>query len=340
MAHTRQISTTAQALFRVFIQPTVSVAPATPRAASFIRPSAAPTIFIPALTPHNQRRAASKYRPPVERSKPYDEEIGSIYINLIDEEGVFRPRQRLRTVLNDMDRIMNHLVQLDAPTEESEHPFPVCKIVAKTALREQERTKARLKAKKNPDELAKTIELNWAVSPNDLQHWMKRLKEFLQEGRRVEVAMGPKKRGRKATMAEASHVLETVRQTVAEVEGAKERIEPEGQLGAIMVLSFDGPKVDEEAKKQRIQQEKEMEVAENAANGKKDQPKVSRWKVKEEERRKQAEAEKLEKERIAFEEERIRQERWQRQQAMGGGRYNQGFDAFGRAGYGGGTWGR
>lgn len=288
MAQTRHISTTTQALFRVFVQPTIAAAPSTPRAASsLLRPSTAPTagvLFAPAFTPHNQRRTAIKYRPPVERTTPYDEEIGSLWINLVDADGVFHPRQSIRKVLDDMDRVTNHLVQLVPAQEGAEFPFPVCKVVAKSVLREQERLKEKQRAKKTPDELAKTLELNWAASPNDLQHWLKRLKEFLQEGRRVEVVLGPKKRGRKATPEEIENVLQSVKDTVAEVPGAKERIEPEGEVGGILVLSYDGPKQPKE--------EKQKEAPAEKANEGQDKPKVSRWKIKEEERRKQAEAEK------------------------------------------------
>ncbi|KAF9630367.1 putative translation initiation factor protein [Lasiodiplodia theobromae] len=298
MAHTRHISTTTQALFRVFVQPTIAAAPSTPRAASsLIRPSTAPTagvLFAPAFAPHNQRRTAIKYRAPVERTTPYDEEIGSRWINLVDADGVFHPRQSIRKVLDDMDRITNHLVQVVPAQKDAEFPFPVCKVVAKNVLREQERQKEKQRAKKTPDELGKTLELNWAASPNDLQHWLKRLKEFLQEGRRVEVVLGPKKRGRKATPEEIENVLQSVKDTVAEVPGAKERIEPEGEVGGILMLSYDGPKQPKEEKKkeEKKKEEKKKEApAEEATEGQ-DKPKVSRWKIKEEERRKQAEAEK------------------------------------------------
>ncbi|KKY27799.1 putative translation initiation factor [Diplodia seriata] len=357
MAHARHISATAQALFRVFIQPTIAVAPTTtPRAASsLLRPSAAPAIFIPALSPHSQRRTAAKYRPPVERTTPYDEEIASIYVNVVDEEGVFRPGERLTHVLAAMDRVTNHLVQLSPPLEGSEHPFPVCKVVSKSALREEERAKARLRTRKTIDDLTKTIELNWAVSANDLQHWLKRLKEFLEEGRRVEVVMGPKKRGRKATPEEAEHVLQSVKETVAEVAGAKERTAPEGELGAIMTLFYDGPKeglkerqkqIQEEKQKQKqMLEEKELErlkrkqkqIQEDgqekpaeSATGQQNQPKVSRWKIKEEERRKQAEIEKAEE--AEAEKVRLQREAMQQQREALGGGYGQG--GYGQGGYG------
>ncbi|EOD46752.1 Translation initiation factor 3 [Neofusicoccum parvum] len=279
MAHARHVSYTTQALFRVFVQPTLSAS--TPRAASRIRPSfsIAPTAFAQ-LPP--QRRTAVKYRPPVQRKTPYDEAIGTQLINLVDQDGVFQPGVRLRLALASFDRTLNHLVQVGVSPEDSEYPFPVCKVMSKSELREQERAKAKQKAKKSADELTKTIELNWAVDQNDLQHWLKRLREFLEDGRRVEVVMGPKKRGRKASPEEAQAVLDSVKETVAEIKGSRERAQAEGEVGGIMTMFFEGPEQpkEEKQKEEKVEEENEDE----------NKPKVSRWKIKEEERRKRAAA--------------------------------------------------
>lgn len=290
MAYARQLSCTAQALFRVFVQPTISVA--TPRAASRIRPQLSIAPAFVQLPP--QRRTAIKYRPPVERTTPYDEEIGSRFVNLVDTKGVFQPRQRLDHILYSMDRDMDHLVQVAVAEENSEHPFPTCKIVSKEQLREQDRAKEKLLTRKNIDDLAKTVEINWAVDHNDLEHWLKRLREFLDEGRRVEVVLGPKKRGRKASMEEAQAVLDRVNETVESVQGAKERVPAEGEVGGIMTLLLEGrsqSKEEKQKEKEKRREERERRKAEREAmkaNG--EGPKVSRWKVKEEERRKKAAA--------------------------------------------------
>ena len=66
----------------------------------------------------------------------------------------------------------------------------------------------------------KTIELNWAISENDLALKLKQLEQFLDRGRKVEVMLAAKKRQRKASEEEASAVMQKLRDKVEEC-GAK-----------------------------------------------------------------------------------------------------------------------
>ncbi|EKG20495.1 Translation initiation factor 3 [Macrophomina phaseolina MS6] len=283
MAHARYIASTAQALYRVFIQPSISTSALRATTTSSLRPTLPVTPSFIRLPP--QRWTAVKYRPAARPESPYDEKICSELINLVDSEGVFHPGVPLISTLQTFDRASHHLVQVDVSPEDSEHPYPICKVVDKATLREQERQMAKTKTKKSAEELTKRIELNWAISANDLNHWLKRLKEFLEEGRRVEVIVGPRRRGRKATTEEARAVLDRVKEAVEEVKGAKERIPAQGQFGGIMIFHYEGLEKPKE-------KEEKVENHEVRGNEGDKMPKVSRWKIKEEERRKKAEEEK------------------------------------------------
>ena len=96
----------------------------------------------------------------------------------------------------------------------------------------------------------KNLELNWAIAGGDLKHRLEKMKQFLGEGRKVEVLLGPKKRGKKASVEEAGGVLKAVREAVGECRGAHE-VKREGEVGAVMTLVFEGKKVEKEEKEQK-----------------------------------------------------------------------------------------
>lgn len=104
---------------------------------------------------------------------------------------------------------------------------------------EKERRKA-----KNPSQTTKYLELNWAIDQNDLQHRLGKLRQFLMEGRRVEVFLAKKKKKmRDATVAEGSATLEKVRECVTGVEGAREMRAMEGKFLERATLFYEGKRV-------------------------------------------------------------------------------------------------
>ena len=134
-----------------------------------------------------------------------------------------------------------------------EEQIPVCKIVSKKeAHQQQERRKNEAKEKRKASAVTssvKTLELNWAIDPNDLAHRLDRIQEFLSEGRKVEIILAAKKKGRKANAEECEGVLQKIRTVVKGIDGAKEERPMEGKLGGFSTLSFAGrpPKVQREA---------------------------------------------------------------------------------------------
>ena len=69
------------------------------------------------------------------------------------------------------------------------------------------------------------------------------MKKFLKEGRKVEVTLGPKKHGRKATPEEANAVFKAIENAVADCKGARET-KREGEVGGIMTVVYEGKKVE------------------------------------------------------------------------------------------------
>ena len=88
-------------------------------------------------------------------------------------------------------------------------------------MREVEKAKQKA-ARMSGGPSTKTIELNWAIDGNDLNHRLNRIREFLEKGLKVEVIMAPKKKGRKATEEEGQRLIERIKGVMGEVEGARE----------------------------------------------------------------------------------------------------------------------
>ena len=173
--------------------------------------------------------------------------------NTLLDEG--EPRTRY-DVLKSIDKKTHRLVQL-SPDEEGKDPryaIPVCKVISKKEMYEQDRRK-KTQAKEKAKESAKvgsvkTLELNWAIDGNDLGHRLERVAEFLGEGRRVEIVLAAKKRGRKASTAECEGVLKRIEGVAEEVRGASVLKALEGKVGGFgtMVLQGKAPSVSAQAK--------------------------------------------------------------------------------------------
>ncbi|OTA91797.1 hypothetical protein M434DRAFT_396982 [Hypoxylon sp. CO27-5] len=178
------------------------------------------------------------------------------------------PPQRIESVLRSLDPKTHTLVMVAPPphqphTLETHEPHAaVCRIIdnaaAEAAAAEAEK-QARRKAVDT-----KELELSWSIAGHDLQHKLRRLREFLEKGLNVEIIMAKKKGGRKATVEEAERVVAQVREAVASVDGAKESRKMDGDVGGLARLFFEGPS---EKKRRRKKQEQEQAQAQAQAQG-------------------------------------------------------------------------
>jgi translation initiation factor IF-3 len=60
----------------------------------------------------------------------------------------------------------------------------------------------------------------------------------------VEILLGPKRKGKKATEQEANAVMQAVKDAVAECKGASE-VKSEGTVGGVLTIVFEGRKIEE-----------------------------------------------------------------------------------------------
>ncbi|KAI5359031.1 Putative translation initiation factor 3 [Septoria linicola] len=248
MSRIRHTSSTVQALYQVFVVPALLQS-----SASRTLPKQLPASSLTRSQPRLARPFSSttsclaKTRVAEERTQKWNEEISARIIQLVDPETnkLSEPVTKF-DILNSLDQKTHRLVQL-SPDQPGNRSFvPACKIVSKKETYEAEkRAKEAAKEKKRVQKVVsgeglKTLELNWAIDQNDLGHRINRIKEFLGEGRRVEVVLAAKKRGRKASKEECELVLERIQDAVKEVEGARQRDAMSGKLGGFVTMTFQG----------------------------------------------------------------------------------------------------
>ncbi|KAL8680383.1 MAG: hypothetical protein Q9186_003412 [Xanthomendoza sp. 1 TL-2023] len=184
-----------------------------------------------------------------------DEGIRAREIQVVASDNTLQPPTTLKYSLASIDRQTQLLVQVGekihprfddapAPEEGQRDPrpkIPVCKVVDKKSHRQAEVQKA--KAKKSPSALAKEVECNWNIGPHDLDHRLKRMRDFLSEGKRVEVVFGKKRKGwthrKEVTEDHAGGLVRFIRDNAAQVEGFKEWKDMEGKAGGELRMYFE-----------------------------------------------------------------------------------------------------
>jgi translation initiation factor IF-3 len=222
-------STTSQALFNLFIRPTLSSSRARHSSLHYYsqyplqQPSQWRSISVYAKAKPTVTTKTMLKGNPMAGLDPtkviLDEQIGFRTAHLVTTEGSFQEPTPLRDLLSDIDRSTHVLRKVGTAAD----GIPVVKLVTKESLREEAKAKARQKTVKKTDDLTKQVELNWAITDNDLSYRMEWLRKFLREGRRVEVLIAPKRGGRRATKDEIQALLAKVRQEITDAEdGAEE----------------------------------------------------------------------------------------------------------------------
>ncbi|KAI1312966.1 hypothetical protein F5Y03DRAFT_339834 [Xylaria venustula] len=114
----------------------------------------------------------------------------------------------------------------------------ICRIV--DTVGEAKAAKAAEREAKQLAQQSKTLEINWSIAPHDLSHKMKRLEGFLRKRMRVEIILARKKGTRKATAEETHALAEKIREAVTSVPNASEYRRPDGNVGGVLRMFFEG----------------------------------------------------------------------------------------------------
>lgn len=203
----------------------------------------------PSFQPLVQRRSINRYAKVVpaanhipsplnDPSHPIDEAIRSRMVNLVTPQG-FVPNQSLASVLHPLNRKEQLVRQVSVDPRSN---LPIVKIVRKQALLEEHQNRLKLLSlttNKTPDSIKKELDLSWTIDRiNDLQHRLRKLREWLADGRPVEVLIAPKRKARLCESSECEELIAQVREAAARVEGTRELKEMDGKIGAHVILYF------------------------------------------------------------------------------------------------------
>ena len=151
-------------------------------------------------------------------------------VQMVQEDGKLGPVQQLTSVLDNLNREEEHLVQVSPPDEK--RPTAVVKIFKRADLIRQkvEKKKAMQKQQKVMKEREpKQMELNWAIGPHDLDIKLGQLEAFLDKGKTVEIILAAKRKQRKATLEEGEGVLTKIRERLMKID-AREVKPMDGQV--------------------------------------------------------------------------------------------------------------
>lgn len=195
----------------------------------------------------------------------------------IDNSGNSQGLRPLPELLRHLDRenFQLHCINPQVSGDPTVDPF-IVKLTPITRIddlrvRARER-KAQDKAnKRKPANTRKEIEFTWAVSEYDLGHRLKRIREFLEKGYRVEITFRVKKKMAKQTLAHMEELVEKLERKLARW-GREER-EKEGEIGRSMTLNWVGVEKEkhlrglEEKEDEYLKLEEEMEREEAEERG-------------------------------------------------------------------------
>lgn len=213
----RNLLSTTQILRRVFFPPLETTR------TQFLRPRTIPT--------RTQLRLSSNSAD-VKRSKEIiDENIQAPFVQLVNAQGKLEPPTTLRDALNSFERPGNYLLQVSPG---SFGKPPICKVINRKEKYQHERSMVKDKQAKKRAE-PKKLELNWAIDHHDLSHRLKQLANFLDKGRKVDIALVKKKGKRWPTKDETQHVMDSVKRAIEEA-GAVEHKPMEGEPGRMVLM--------------------------------------------------------------------------------------------------------
>ncbi|KAI0166785.1 hypothetical protein GGR52DRAFT_74086 [Hypoxylon sp. FL1284] len=228
-----------------------------------------------------QRKPSASAREGAFQGRPTGHKIPYRWVRIASRSGFLSQARRLEAVLASLDPTQYTLVMVapppePAPSDDSssepassadfpDPPAAICRVVNTAEAVDAAAEAARARRRKLVE--TKEVELTWTIAGHDLNHKLRRVREFLLRGRTVEVMVARKRPSRPHDEAQAKSILSAIHDTVAAVDGAREVRAMDGDLRYQARLFFEGPPYVPKAKK-KLQRKAEKEAeAEAEAEG-------------------------------------------------------------------------
>lgn len=172
---------------------------------------------------------------PIEKAFVLNKNIPTTFVQQIEDGKLLSP-ERLDLLIESLDPALDVVRCL----QKNEEPTPcvvqvTTRAALKTMLKEREAKMAQTE-KVRRDLKPKQVELNWAISSNDLNLKLSSISKFLEKGKRVEILLANKKKQRKASPEEAQNVIQSIEKMLSDMEGFKELKPREGKVGAQLLM--------------------------------------------------------------------------------------------------------
>lgn len=165
---------------------------------------------------------------------PRNSQITAKWISVVDEFGKMKGTFLTEDVLSDFDFDTKSLVTVVEGNLADGRP-PLCKVMDRSTLRKNEFAAVKKKKKKAPP--VKVIEISWSVEKHDMETKLRRIKEFLMKGYKIDVLLKMKRKGRDVTTEEGEKLINDIFDAVKEA-GGKEQRPSEGDLLGTMEFWF------------------------------------------------------------------------------------------------------
>ncbi|KAI9671480.1 MAG: hypothetical protein M1831_004389 [Alyxoria varia] len=203
-------------------------------------------------SPHNsqQNRFLHRYRKPTGQDPnivspfadpkyPLDEAIKSRLVHLVSPNGEFRSNLDLHSLISRADKQSGRRERFVRQVHVDRDGVPVVKFVSRKELQESAQLHAKVRSStKAGGENLKELELSWAIDEGDLPYRLRKVEEWLREGKNVQVALFRKRRGNQADENESQKLVDSIVSAASAVGASLEGNAIEGSLGGDAVLRF------------------------------------------------------------------------------------------------------
>ena len=170
---------------------------------------------------------------------PLDEAIQSRLVHLVSPDGAFRSNQDLSSLISRADDQTSRREEFVRQVHTDRDGVPVVKIVSRKELQESAQLHAKVRSStKAGGENLKELEFSWTIEEGDLPYRLRKIEDWLRQGKNVQVALFRKKRGNQVNENEAQKLVDSMVGAASAVGASLEGNAIEGALGGDAVLRF------------------------------------------------------------------------------------------------------
>ncbi|ESK93124.1 hypothetical protein Moror_8847 [Moniliophthora roreri MCA 2997] len=173
--------------------------------------------------------AAEKPQESGEVIKPKNEKIKFSWVKLVDPETGALVDTTMSKILANLDK-KTHFAELQTAA-----PFPVVKLISKAEAHERRKKEKELKKNVAKRNLHKEYQFTWSMADNDLTRKLKRARDDLSNGGRVDIVFAPKSRQRGPPYSEMTQRMKSILEELSDVGSEWKKMEIRRGMAVIFI---------------------------------------------------------------------------------------------------------